>query len=208
MPGTLDVLVCCAGVQGEAGPTMELDPEEWKRTIAVNLDGTFFAIRAFYPRLRATDRRAKIVCFSGGGATSPRPNFSAYAVAKTGVVRLVENLAAEWNGVPIDINAIAPGAINTAMTEETLAAGPGKVGAEEYAKTLRQKETGGGSMQKVIDLVKFLISPESDGISGRLLAAQWDPFRSLPTDSKVLGDVFTLRRIVPEDRDLALPAQP
>ena len=116
-------LICCAGIQEPIGPAMEIDPLAWRKNLAVNLDGTFFAIRAFYPLLKKSSARAKMICFSGGGSTGPRPNFAAYGVAKTGVVRLVEMLAAEWQGNPPDINAIAPGAIFTKMTEEVLARG-------------------------------------------------------------------------------------
>ena len=83
-----DALVCCAGIQEPIGPAMEIDPAAWQKNLAVNLHGTFFSIRAFYPLLKKSAVRAKVLCFSGGGSTSPRPNFAAYGVAKTGVVRL------------------------------------------------------------------------------------------------------------------------
>ena len=109
----LDALICCAGSQAPIGTAMSVDPLAWSRNIQLNLNGTFYCIRAFYELLRKTSNRAKIVCFSGGGATGARPNFSAYACAKAGVVRLVENLAEEWRDQAIDINAIAPGGIKT-----------------------------------------------------------------------------------------------
>src|ERR1017187_8417413 len=93
---SLDGLICGAGIQEPIGPAMEIDPLAWRKNLAVNLDGTFFAIRAFYSLLKKSSSRAKVICFSGGGSTSPRPNFAAYGVAKTGVVRLVEMLATEW----------------------------------------------------------------------------------------------------------------
>jgi NAD(P)-dependent dehydrogenase (short-subunit alcohol dehydrogenase family) len=197
-----DGLVTCAGLQGAVGPAVSLDPRQWSATVRANLDGTYHAIRAFHELLRRAPHRAKIVCFSGGGATKPRPNFSAYGVAKTGVVRLVETMAEEMRGQPLDINAVAPGAINTRLTDEVLRLGPDVVGAAEYEAACKQKETGGGSLEKVIGLVEWLLSPASDGISGRLLAAQWDPWATLGRHAKTLAgsDVYTLRRIVPEDR--------
>ena len=151
-------------------------------------------------------RRAKIVCFSGGGATKPRARFSAYGVAKTGVVRLVETIAEEERGQPLDINAIAPGAINTRLTDEVLELGPGVVGETEYAAAQKQKASGGGSLEKALGLVEWLLSPASDGISGRLLAAPWDPWPTLGEHASALApsDVYTLRRIVPEERGLKL----
>ena len=197
-----DGLITCAGLQGALGPAMTLDPLQWSATIRANLDGTYYAIRACHELLRHAPRRAKIVCFSGGGATKARPNFSAYAAAKTGVIRLVETIAEELRDEPLDINAIAPGAINTRLTDEVLRLGPSVVGEAEYQAALKQKETGGGSLEKVISLVEWLLSPASDGISGRLLSAPWDPWAGLGRHAEAIAksDVYTLRRIVPEDR--------
>jgi NAD(P)-dependent dehydrogenase (short-subunit alcohol dehydrogenase family) len=58
----IDALVTCAGVQGAVGRTLTIDPARWSATVRANLDGTFFAIRAFHPALRSAPRRAKIVC--------------------------------------------------------------------------------------------------------------------------------------------------
>lgn len=200
----LDGLVTCAGLQGAIGPAVAADPLHWSATVRTNLDGTFYAIRAFHELLRRCPRRAKIVCFSGGGATKPRPNFSAYGAAKTAVVRLVETLAEELRGEPIDINAIAPGAIRTRLTDEVLSLGPAVVGEAEYQAALKQKNSHAGNapLERAVKLVEFLLSPASDNISGRLLSAPWDPWEKLPRHSDLLtaSDIYTLRRIVPEDR--------
>jgi len=198
----LDGLIACAGLQGEIGRTLAADPTRWSATVRANLDGTFHALRAFAPLLGRAPRRAKIVCFSGGGATKPRTNFSAYGVAKTGVVRLVETIAEEERGRPLDINAVAPGAIHTRLTDEVLALGAEVVGAGEYAAALKQKAAGNAPLEKALGLVEWLLSPASDGISGRLLAAPWDPWPTLDQHAAELAgsDIYTLRRIVPEER--------
>ncbi len=197
----LDGLVTCAGIQGELGPALTVDPQRWSNTVRVNLDGTYYAIRGF-GRMLARSRRTKIVCLSGGGATKARPNFSAYGAAKTAVVRLVENIAEEMHGQPFDINAIAPGAINTRLTAEVLRLGPGIVGEAEYATALKQQGGGGGSLDRALGLIEFLLSAKSDGISGRLLAAPWDPWPTLDTQIPILAgsDIYMLRRILPEER--------
>ena len=202
----IDGLIACAGLQGAIGPAVSLDPLQWSATVRANLDGTYYAIRAFHELLRHTPRRAKVVCFSGGGATKARPCFSAYAAAKTGVVRLVETIAEELRSEPLDINAVAPGAINTRLTDEVIRLGPAVVGEAEYQSALKQKGTGGGSLEKVIGLVEWLLSPASDGISGRLLSAPWDPWAGLGRHAGAIAksDVYTLRRILPGDRDLKL----
>jgi len=197
----VDAIVTCAGAQGEVGRTLEADPIRWSATVRTNLDGTFHALRAFHPLLQQAERRAKIVCFSGGGATKPRPNFSAYGSAKTAIVRLVETIAEEERGRPLDINAIAPGAINTRLTDEVLALGPSVAGDAEYQVALKQKANGGASLDKALALVEWLLSPASDGISGKLISAQWDPWKDLQKfRADLQGDIYTLRRIVPEDR--------
>jgi 3-oxoacyl-[acyl-carrier protein] reductase len=173
--------------------------------VRANLDGAFYPFRAFHHLLARSPRRSKVVAFSGGGATKPRVNFSAYGVAKTGVVRLIETLAEELRDQPIDLNTIAPGAINTRLTDEVLALGPTVAGAAEYAAAQKQKASGGASLDKALGLVEWLLSPASDGISGRLLAAPWDPWNTLNRHTAELAksDIYTLRRIVPEERGQA-----
>ena len=175
----------------------------WAATVRANLDGTFHAIRAFHDLLRGSKgRHAKILCFSGGGATKARPNFSAYAASKTAVVRLVENLAQEWSGQPIDINAIAPGALATRMTEEVLVAEVQSAGEDELAAaraTLAQKDKG---FERLGALVGFLLSAKSDGITGKLISAPWDPWEKFGEQRERLqgSELLTLRRIIPPDR--------
>jgi len=195
--GGLDALVTCAGVQGEIGRALAADPARWSATVHANLDGTYFALRACAPLLERADRRAKVVCFSGGGATKPRPNFSAYGAAKTAVVRLVETIAAEEARRPLDINALAPGAIHTRLTEEVLALGPAVAGDAEYAAAQRQRAGDPAPLARALDCVEWLLSPRSDGISGRLLAAPWDPWPTLGAADLAGGETYTLRRVVP-----------
>ncbi|MEY2879269.1 MAG: hypothetical protein RLZZ15_1649 [Verrucomicrobiota bacterium] len=202
----IDALITCAGVQGEVAPALAADPGNWSATVRANLDGTFFALRAFAPLLARAPGRQKIICFSGGGATKARANFSAYGVAKTAVVRLVETIAEEEKSRPLDINALAPGAINTRLTDEVLALGPAVVGAGEFAAAQRQKTSSAAdaeaTLAKALDCVEWLLSSASDGISGRLISAPWDPWATLAAHREALAasDVFTLRRIVPEER--------
>jgi 3-oxoacyl-[acyl-carrier protein] reductase len=174
--------------------------------VRANLDGTFNAIRAFHPLLVKAPRRAKIVCFAGGGATKARANFSGYGVAKTGIVRLVETIAEEEIQAPLDINAVAPGAIATRLTDEIIALGPDIAGQGEFDSAVKQRAGGGASLERALDLVEWLLSPKSDGITGKLLSAQWDPWQGLSDQAANLArsDVYTIRRIVPEDRNIRL----
>ncbi len=191
--GHVDALICCAGTQGAIGKSMDIDPLEWSQTIKNNLDSTYFVIRGLFNLLNVNQSRGKILCFSGGGATSPRPYLSAYGSAKTAIVRLVETLAEEWKNLPIDINAIAPGAMHTSMTDEILRLGSGVVGEEEYKSACKVAETGGASTEKLFSLIEYLLSPQSDGVRGMLIAAQWDPWLSLKNEPS--ADLYKLRRI-------------
>lgn len=197
----IDVLVNNAGIYGPKGCLEEIDWQEWKRTIEINLYGPALLCRKLIPHFKQ-HKYGKIVNLSGGGATAPLPRLSAYAVSKAGIVRLTETLAQECVGFNIDINAVAPGPLNTRLLDEILVAGPEKVGKEFYARSLKQKDEGGASMEKAAALSVFLASSESDGISGRLLSAVWDPWHSLPKFSEKLrtSEIYTLRRIVPADR--------
>lgn len=199
--GRLDVLVNNAGITGPIGALETCDWDEWTTTLAVNLLAPVALMRAAVPVMRARGR-GKIVNISGGGATGPRASFSAYAAAKSALVRVTETLAAELAGTGIDVNAVAPGAMNTRMLDDVLSAGPSTVGDEVYRKALEQQAGGGASPERAAALVVFLASPESDGITGRLLSAVWDPWESLSgrRDELARSDIYTLRRIVPEDR--------
>ena len=195
----LDAVITCAGIHGEVGRALTADPVHWAATVQANLGGTVQVLQAFHPLLARATRRAKIVCFSGGGATSPRANFSAYGAAKTAIVRLVETIALEERARPLDINAVAPGAINTRLTDEVIALGAAVVGEAEHQAALKQKQTGGASLDRALGLVEWLLAPASDGVSGRLFSAPWDPWPLSPAQITTLAgtDHYQLRRVTP-----------
>jgi NAD(P)-dependent dehydrogenase (short-subunit alcohol dehydrogenase family) len=189
---------------GAKGPVEETDWGEWLRAVEVNLLGSILLCRAVLKHFKQS-QRGKIVQISGGGASGPLPMLSAYAVSKAAIVRFVETLAAETREYGIDVNAIAPGALNTRMLDELIAAGPDKVGRDFYERSLEQQRRGGASLERAADLALFLGSSQSDGITGKLLSAVWDPWETLPRHLQDLQDtdVYTLRRILPADRGLA-----
>jgi NAD(P)-dependent dehydrogenase (short-subunit alcohol dehydrogenase family) len=199
--GRIDALICNAGVYGPKGRVEDCDWTEWVQAVEINLLGTVLCCRTVVPIMRR-QRSGRIVMLSGGGATQPLPYFSAYAASKAAVVRFAETLAREVEDAGITVNAVAPGALNTRLLDEVIEAGPEKVGQAFYERALRQKTEGGTPLDVGADLVAFLASPASDGVTGRLLAAVWDNWRALPEQRERLADsdVFTLRRIVPSDR--------
>ncbi|MDP2137675.1 MAG: SDR family oxidoreductase [Candidatus Didemnitutus sp.] len=198
--GRLHAVVNNAGIYGPIGPTEDLTLAEWTQAWQVNVTGTLLvcqhAIRAM-----KTHGGGKIINISGGGATNPMPRFAAYAATKAAVVRLTETLAEEYRANHIDVNAIAPGALRTRLTAQVLAAGPELAGADFFAKNKKWSDEGAADPKLAAALGVFLASSASDGITGKLISAQWDPWKE-PAKFRTLatGDVYTLRRIVPEDR--------
>jgi NAD(P)-dependent dehydrogenase (short-subunit alcohol dehydrogenase family) len=207
--GRLDILVNNAGVAGPIGPVESVDWEAWLQVVQINLLGAVLLSRAVLPHLRRAGR-GKIVQLSGGGATQPLPMQSAYAASKAAVIRFVETLAEETRPYRIDVNAVAPGPLNTRMLDQFLAAGEASVGRERYERWLQQKQQGGVPLAKGADLAVFLGSDLSDGITGKLLSAVWDPWETLPRHLEELNrtDVYTLRRIVAHDRQLDFEGGP
>ena len=97
---------------------------------------------------------------------------------------------------------MAPGALNTRLLDEVLAAGPDKVGADFYQRSLKQSSQGGVPLELGADLCAYLASAESDGVTGKLISAKWDPWKRLHEYKADLDatDIYALRRITPEDR--------
>src|SRR5205807_685491 len=122
---SVTALVNNAGVYGPMGLLEEVDWQEWVQAVQINLFGTVLMCRTIMPLLRAQGY-GKIINLSGGGATAPLPRISAYAASKVAIVRLTETMAEELKEARIDVNAIAPGALNTRLLDEVLAAGPAK----------------------------------------------------------------------------------
>ncbi|MFN0070808.1 MAG: SDR family NAD(P)-dependent oxidoreductase, partial [Chloroflexota bacterium] len=199
--GSIDILVCNAGVIGAIGPVETTDWDDWVTAIQVNLLGTVLCCRSVVPIMRQ-QQHGKIIALSGGGATSPIAGFSAYGASKAGLVRFIETLAVELEGTGIDVNAVAPGTLDTQMLDQTLEAGPERLSPDFLARSKAQKASGGTPLQIPANLITFLASSRSNGITGRLISAVWDDWEHLAERKEQLrtSDVFTLRRIVPSDR--------
>jgi NAD(P)-dependent dehydrogenase (short-subunit alcohol dehydrogenase family) len=115
-----DALVCCAGILGRGEVLGELTPELFAEVMAINVCGTFNACRAAMRLWKETAVQGDIVNVSSlGGIRGMQkfPGFAAYASSKHAVVGLTEALAIEGRAAGIRVNAIAPGAMRTAMTE-------------------------------------------------------------------------------------------
>src|SRR6266542_3298533 len=154
----LDAVIHCAGIRGPHGPLAENDPATWLDTINTNLVGTYRVVHAVLPVLAPNGR---ILLMSGGGAFDPSPEFSAYAVAKAGVVSLMETLAVELEGSGITINCVAPGKIPTTIHPEPL------------------PDDGGRAMAQAVACIRHLLSPATVGLTGKTVSAAYDDWESL-----------------------------
>jgi len=190
--GGLDVLVVAAGVQGPIGPFVATKPKAWNEAIEINLIGVANACRAALPPM-IEKRSGKIILLTGGGSADSRPNFTAYAAAKTAIVRLGECLADEVRDHNVQVNCMAPGASYSHMTDEILNAGEEKAGRKEIEDAERVRVTGGVSPEKQIQLAVFLASEGSNHISGKLIHVNddWKRFES----QNMKPELYTLRRV-------------
>ncbi len=199
----IDILVNNAGIYGPLGEIEDNDWDEWVDAININLLGTVYFCRALIPHMKG-NKYGKIINLSGGGATSPLPRISAYAASKAAIVRFVETLALEVQEYNIDVNSIAPGALATKLNEQLLEAGPEAVGEQFFRRISKLLESGGTPLSKGAELAVYLASAESDGITGRLISAPWDPWPTLHEHKEEIADsdIYTLRRIIPKERGM------
>jgi NAD(P)-dependent dehydrogenase (short-subunit alcohol dehydrogenase family) len=196
--GGVHILVNNAGIQGPIGPLVDNSVESWLNTVQVDLIGVFHGCKAVLPHMMR-QRSGKIINLSGGGATAARPNYSAYAASKAAVIRLTETLAEEVKEYGIQVNALAPGAMNTQMLTVTLAAGE-SAGKHALEEAQQQLETGGTPLDLPAALAVYLASEASDGLTGKLISAPhdgWQTWQAEQIAEWMSKPWFTLRRIDP-----------
>ena len=160
--GPCDVLVSNAGIllRGCLGDADAID--QWRRTLSVNLDGCFFAARAFAPQLRQT--RGCIVNVASIHALVAVRNSAAYTASKGGVKQLTQALALELGEAGVRVNAVAPGLTETDMTQDT------HQDPQALASFLRRVPLNrSAKVDDVADAVQFLASGMAACITGVLL---------------------------------------
>jgi len=196
--GEVDVLVNSAGIYGPIGPTIDVDLDAWKRGVEVNLYAPLYLCRALMPHFMQR-RQGKIILLGGGGATTPLPNFSSYAASKAGLARLADTLAEELKPYNVQVNVIAPGLVDTRLQDEVLQAGNRAGGLYEKIKQARETGKGAVSPEIAADLAVFLASEASGKLTGKLIAAPYDPWREWEGKGDELNatPMYTLRRLDP-----------
>lgn len=192
----IDILVNNAGIYGPFGPLVDNDLKEWKNTIDINLMGTVICTKFVLPHMIKA-KSGKIINLSGGGAGGPpTPTISAYVTSKVAVVRFTEVIAEEVKNYNIQVNSIAPGAVNTRLLNQLLAAAD-KIDKKFLERSIKQMETGGTPPEKAAQLALFLASEESNGITGKLISAIWDDYQNFVKKLDEINEaqIYTLRRI-------------
>jgi NAD(P)-dependent dehydrogenase (short-subunit alcohol dehydrogenase family) len=114
--GPIDVLINSAGIVSPLGPFWQVDPDEWWRSLEINVRSVFLGTRAVLPAMIAR-RRGRVLNLASAAGTVAIPYGSAYVTGKTAVIRLTETVAAETKAHGVQLFAIHPGNVRTAMTE-------------------------------------------------------------------------------------------
>jgi NAD(P)-dependent dehydrogenase (short-subunit alcohol dehydrogenase family) len=203
--GGADILINNAAIQGPIGRAWEVPWRDFEAALRLDFLLPVQLCRAVIPGMKAKGR-GWIVNISGGGGTGPRPMFTAYGAAKTALVRFSETLAIEAAPYGIRVNAVAPGPFASDMTKAVVAseavAGTAEVTAARGLLD-RGDETNAETAAR---LVTYLTLGAGRDVTGKLISAVWDRWDALHRNPAVLAhrDVFTLRRVVPKERNLSL----
>jgi len=161
--GTIDVVLASAGGSDSIGPVHTLDTDAFKRTLELNVVGTFLALKYAAPRM-AKAGRGSFIGVSSLAASRPHPWFGAYGPAKAAIEMFLQQAAIELGPSGVRVNAVAPGLVDTELVGAVVAGGPV---LEDY---LSQMPLGRvGTPQDIAEAVRYLAGPESSWVTGQTL---------------------------------------
>lgn len=166
--GPATVLVTAAGMLGPTAPLPDVEEEGWDRLFAVNVKGTWLALKAVLPRMAAAGGGAVVTVASGAGLAG-NAVFPAYSASKGAVVLMTRSVAAGHAAQGIRANAVCPGQIETPMLRSVFESlGDRAPGVEA---TFRARNPSGrfGTTDEVTGAVLFLLSDEASYVNGAAL---------------------------------------
>jgi 3-oxoacyl-[acyl-carrier protein] reductase len=158
----IDILVCNAGIW-EGAPLEEMSEELWDKTMNINLKGTWTVCQAVVPHMKK-QRSGKIVILSSTAGQRGEANFSNYAASKGAQIAFTKSLAEELGEWGINVNAVAPGWVDTEMTEEALGDSRQR---ETIASTIPLRKIA--TPEDIAAPVVFLCSDWSRHVTGEIL---------------------------------------
>jgi NAD(P)-dependent dehydrogenase (short-subunit alcohol dehydrogenase family) len=165
--GRLDIVFANAGINGVWTPIEELQPDEWDKTIDINLKGTYLTIHHAIPHLRAAGGGSILITSSvNGNRTFSNPGASAYSTSKAGQVAFGRMAALELGRYDIRVNTICPGAIHTNIGERTFQRDTEEVEIKAEIDNSEFLNEGQGEPQDVADVCLFLASDLSRHVTG------------------------------------------
>ena len=166
--GKLDIVFANAGINGVWTPIDELQPDEWDRTLNINLKGTYLTVHFAVPHLKQAGGGSIIITSSVNGTrTFSNPGASAYSTSKAGQVAFMKMIALELGRDNIRCNAVCPGAIETNISQRTQQRDVEKIGIEvELPKGSPAIDQGQGDPFEVADTCLFLASDMGRHVSG------------------------------------------
>jgi meso-butanediol dehydrogenase / (S,S)-butanediol dehydrogenase / diacetyl reductase len=161
--GRLDILVNCAGIRG-VGSVMDVEPDQWRRVHAVNLEGTLNTCQSFARLASKAGRPAAIVNISSMAGIMGIPNRASYVSSKHAIIGLTRAMAMEVGPSGIRVNAVAPGMIRTPMTAVMFQ-------DPEDERRIRASQPIGreGRPEEVAAAVLFLASDQASFVTGAIL---------------------------------------
>lgn len=161
--GGIDVLVCNAGITGQAGPFADIDMADYARVMAINLRSQVVLCNLALPHIAAAGGGSAVLISSLSGLRG-NGRINAYALAKAGVAQLARNLAVEWGRRNVRVNAVSPGFIATELSQPLL--DNAEFMARRMAMTPLRRP---GTPQEVAGAVVFLASAAGAFVSGHNL---------------------------------------